>query len=231
MDWQTLPEEIEAAVAAATNVLSKTTTDVEEINKKLGNLKRKQASHIVPDVTKMSVAGESVDIKNWNAKNLQADLGYVNSYINTIQQSDSIVENFNKNHIDKAAKSLNMSIAEVELEVEKFKKGIHPTTRQSAQVLQQVAMTDPGYQGQAAAAGLGTRLSGSYYETLGSRAYDPSKDISSSKTVQTKIAKLEKEVIAKSERLATNAVMATSKAAGTASPSKKTIKVGEDIAR
>jgi TP901 family phage tail tape measure protein len=231
MDWQTLPEEIEAAVAAATNVLSKTTTDVEEINKKLGNLKRKQASHIVPDVTKMSVAGESVDIKNWNAKNLQADLGYVNSYINTIQQSDSIVENFNKNHIDKAAKSLNMSIAEVELEVEKFKKGIHPTTRQSAQVLQQVAMTDPGYQGQAAAAGLGTRLSGSYYETLGSRAYDPSKDISSSKTVQTKIAKLEKEVIAKSERLATNAVMATSKAAGTQSPSKKTIPIGEDIAR
>jgi TP901 family phage tail tape measure protein len=231
MDWQTLPEEIEAAIAAATNVLSKTTTDVEEINKKLGNLKRKQASHIVPDVTKMSVAGESVDIKNWNAKNLQADLGYVNSYINTIQQSDSIVENFNKNHIDKAAKSLNMSIAEVELEVEKFKKGIHPTTRQSAQVLQQVAMSDPGYQGQAAAAGLGVRLSGSYYETLGSRAYDPSKDISSSKTVQTKIAKLEKEVIAKSERLATNAVMATSKAAGTQSPSKKTIPIGEDIAR
>jgi hypothetical protein len=75
MDWQTLPEEIEAAVAAATNVLSKTTTDVEEINKKLGNLKRKQASHIVPDVTKMSVAGESVDIKIGTLKTYRLILG------------------------------------------------------------------------------------------------------------------------------------------------------------
>jgi TP901 family phage tail tape measure protein len=231
MDWQTLPEEIEAAIAAATSVLSETTTDVETMNKKLGNLKRKQASHIVSDVTKMNVGGESVDIKNWNANNLQADLGYVNSYINTIQQSDSIVENFNKHNIDEAAKSLNMSVAEVDAEVEKFKKGIHPTTRKSAQVLQKVAMSDPGYQGQAASAGLKARLSGDYYETLSARAYDPSKDVSSSKTVQTKIAKLEKEVIARSEKLASNAVMATSKAAGTASPSKKTIKVGEDIAR
>ena len=41
----------------------------------------------------------------------------------------------------------------------------------------------------------------------------------------------EGEVIKKAERLATSAVVATAKAAGTQSPSKKTIPIGEDIAR
>jgi len=41
----------------------------------------------------------------------------------------------------------------------------------------------------------------------------------------------EGELIKKAERLATSAVVATAKAAGTQSPSKKTIPIGEDIAR
>ena len=231
MNWQTLPAELEAVEQAALDILGKTTLDVKKINENLGNLKRKQASHIMPDITSMQMGGSQIDIKNWSAGNLQADLGYVNAYLNTIKQSNTIVENFNAQHLDKAAQTLNMSINEVSDELIKLKQGIHPTTRKSAAVLQQLAMTDPGYQGQAAAAGLGVRLSGDYYETLGSRKYDPGKDINAAKTVQNKIKRLEKELIIRSEAMATSAVTATAKAAGTASPSKKTIKIGQDISR
>ena len=231
MSWETLPEELVAVEQAASEILNKTVSDVQKINEKLGNLKRKQASHIVPDVTSMMVGEEAVNIKNWKASNLQADIGYVNAYVNTIQQSNSIVENFNKQHIDQAAKTLNISVDEVAEELNKLKQGIHPTTRKSASVLRQVAMTDPSYQGQAAAAGLGVRLSGDYYETLGSRSYDPAKDISSARTVQRKVEKLEKQVIARSQSLAQAAISKTAQAAGTSSPSKKTIQIGQDIAR
>ena len=231
MSWETLPAELEAVEKAAAEILNKTVSDVQKVNERLGNLKRKQASHIVPDVTSVQMGGSQVDIKNWNAKNLQADLGYVNSYVNTIQQSNTIVENFNKQHLDKAAISLNMSMDEVSQELTKLKQGIHPTTRKAAQVLQQVAMTDPGYQGQAAAAGLGARLSGNYYETINSRQYNPAKDVNAAKTVSNKINRLEKELILRSEAMGASAINATAKAAGTNSPSKKTIKIGEDIAR
>ena len=282
MSWETLPAEIAAVEKAASEVLNKTVSDVKVVNERIANLKRKQASHIIPDVTSMNVAGEQVNIKNWKAANLQADTGYVNSYVNTIQQSGKIIENFNNQHIDEAAKTLNISVEEVARELDKLKKGIHPTTRKSAGVLRQVAMTDPGYQGQAAAAGLGARLSGNYYETLGSRTYDPAKDASAAKTTERKIQKLEQQIANRSlplsqssginfEKLraqtagtggganmiagvragqqakynkqdaaileamgiknARSAITATEREAQTASPSRKTIKIGQDIAR
>ena len=282
MSWETLPAEIAAVEKAASEVLGKTLSDVKVVNEKIANLKRKQASHIVPDVSSMNVAGEQVNIKNWKAANLQADTGYVNSYVNTIQQSGKIIENFSKERIDKAAKTLNISVEEVARELDKLKKGIHPTTRKSAGVLRQVAMTDPGYQGQAAAAGLGVRLSGDYYETLGSRTYDPAKDASAAKTTERKIQKLEQQIANRSlplsqssginfEKLraqtagtgggantvariragqqaryskedaavleamgiknARSAITATEREAQTASPSRRTRKIGQDIAR
>jgi TP901 family phage tail tape measure protein len=280
MSWETLPAEIAAVEKAASEVLNKTVSDVKVVNERIANLKRKQASHIVPDVSSMNVAGEQVNIKNWKAANLQADTGYVNSYVNTIQQSGKIIENFNNQHIDEAAKTLNISVEEVARELDKLKKGIHPTTRKSAGVLRQVAMTDPGYQGQAAAAGLGVRLSGDYYETLGSRTYDPAKDASAAKTTERKIQKLQQQIASRSlplsqginfEKLkaqtagtggganmiagvragqqakydkqdtaileamgiknARSAITATEREAQTASPSRRTRKIGQDIAR
>jgi TP901 family phage tail tape measure protein len=280
MSWETLPAELAAVEKAASEVLNKTVSDVKVVNERIANLKRKQASHIIPDVNSMNVAGEQVNIKNWKAANLQADTGYVNSYVNTIQQSSKIVENFNKQHIDKAAQTLNMSVEEVAKELDKLKKGIHPTTRKSAGVLRQVAMTDPGYQGQAAAAGLGVRLSGDYYETLGSRSYDPAKDISAAKTTERKVQKLQQQIASRSlplsqginfEKLkaqtagtggganmiagiragqqaryskedaaileamgiksARSAISATEREAQTASPSRRTRRIGQDIAR
>jgi TP901 family phage tail tape measure protein len=280
MSWETLPAELAAVEKAASEVLNKTLSDVKVVNERIANLKRKQASHIIPDVSSMNVAGEQVNIKNWKAANLQADTGYVNSYVNTIQQSGKIIENFNKQHIDEAAKTLNISVEEVARELDKLKKGIHPTTRKSAGVLRQVAMTDPGYQGQAAAAGLGVRLSGDYYETLGSRTYDPAKDASAAKTTERKIQKLQQQIASRSlplsqginfEKLkaqtagtggganmiagvragqqakydkqdaaileamgiknARSAITATEREAQTASPSRRTRKIGQDIAR
>jgi TP901 family phage tail tape measure protein len=282
MSWETLPAEIAAVEKAASEVLNKTVSDVKVVNERIANLKRKQASHIIPDVNSMNVAGEQVNIKNWKAANLQADTGYVNSYVNTIQQSGKIIENFNNQHIDEAAKTLNISVEEVARELDKLKKGIHPTTRKSAGVLRQVAMTDPGYQGQAAAAGLGVRLSGNYYETLGSRTYDPAKDASAAKTTERKIQKLEQQIANRSlplsqssginfEKLraqtagtggganmiagvragqqakynkqdaaileamgiknARSAISATEREAQTASPSRRTRRIGQDIAR
>jgi TP901 family phage tail tape measure protein len=182
MSWATLTTE-QQAVAAAAGAAGANQAQIK-------NLTQKQASHINPDVSSIQMGGQSVDVKNWVASNLMADTGYVNNYIDTLRKNKTTLDTFVNSHINDAAKNLGMSVESVKLEVDKLKSGIAPSTRQSAAVLQQVAMKDAGYQGAAAAAGLSARLSGNYYETLAERAYDPSQNARVAKSVNTKIEKL-----------------------------------------
>ena len=187
MIWESLQSELAAIKEAlgATSGASQSQID---------QLGRVQASHLQSDVSQVNVGGQNVDFKNWKAENLQADTGYVNNYMNALGENSKILNNFEKAHIDVAAKELGMSISEVQTELDKFKQGIHPSTANAAKVMQKVGESDPGYQGQAVSAGLKERLKGNFYDTLGLRSYDPAKDASAAKTTETRIANLKAKV-------------------------------------
>jgi TP901 family phage tail tape measure protein len=181
MAWDSYEAEIAAINASLKN------TPISQAQRE--NLLKKQASHIGEDSTMINANGTPVNVKNWKSSNLIADTGYVNNYLNSLGANSKILKNFEDSHIDTAAKNLGISIEEVQKELELFKKGIHPTTRRAAEVAQQIAMTDSGYQSKAFAAGMQARLSGNFYETISQRLYDPSKDISAEKTTRTRIQK------------------------------------------
>ena len=220
MNWETAAAEIQA-VTNATKELGLTQAQV-------FNLTRKQASHIAEDIRTIQVGNETVAIKNWKAKNLIADMGYINNYVDTLRKNTTIIDNFRKTNLDRTAQVLNISMKELDVELDKLKAGIHPMTRRSAQVLQQVAMTDPGYQGIAARAGLSARLAGNFYETIPSRSYNPKYDAAAEAATNRRIARM--QTLA-GRQMANNTINALAVSAGVASPSRKTIPIGEDIAR
>jgi TP901 family phage tail tape measure protein len=213
--WDTLEAEIKAIEAAVKGAPGVTQS-------KINNLTQKQASHIAPDIQQMQAGGQNINVKNWKAGNLQADLGGINNYLNSLGENSKVLENFKSSHIDVAAKELGMSMAEVEKELDLLKKGIHPTTRSAGKVLQRVAATDPGYQGKAVSAAMGERLKGNYYETLAQRSYDPKKDEVVAKQVKTRIVKM--------QTLLNNAVSeGVNEAAQSKSPSQRAKKAGKNI--
>ena len=192
MTWATELAESAAAQTAAKIVMAQAGVDQGKIDRAVANLSKKQASHIVPDVSPLNVGGAGIEVKNWKANNLVPDLGYVNNYINTLQQSSNVLENFNKTNMDTIAKELGMSMEEVQTELDNLKRGIQRPTRKAASVLQRVAQSDPSYQGQAAAAGLKVRLAGDYYETMNQRQYDPAQDPKSAVQTQGRVKRFAK---------------------------------------
>jgi len=113
------------------------------------------------------VAGRSVDVKVWKAANLQADTGYVNNFLNSLQMSTKFLNEFENTQLSSVAKKLNMSMQEAQNEFKNIRNGIHPIRAKSAAFLREmglIASTSGSkslqYQGAAVAAGLGVRLSG-----------------------------------------------------------------------
>jgi TP901 family phage tail tape measure protein len=192
MTWATELAESAAAETAAKIVMAQAGVEQGKIDSAVANLIKKQASHIMPDVSPLNVGGAEIEVKNWRAKNLVPDLGYVNNYIDTLRKNSSIVENFSKTNLDTVAKELGMSMEDVQKELDNLKKGIQRPTRRAASVLQRVAQSDPGYQGQAAAAGLKVRLAGDYYETMDQRQYDPAQDPKSAAQTQGRVKRFAK---------------------------------------
>ena len=220
MNWETAAAEIQA-VTDATRELGLTQAQ-------MFNLTRKQASHIAEDIRTIQVGNEATAIKNWKAQNLIADMGYINNYVDTLRKNTTIIDNFRKTNLDRTAQVLNISMQELDAELDRLRAGLHPITRRSAQVLQQVAMTDPGYQGVAASAGLRARLAGNFYETIPARAYSPKYDPVAETTTNKRVAKLQ---MLAGQKMADNTINSLAVAAGVRSPSRRTIPIGEDIAR
>jgi hypothetical protein len=117
------------------------------------NLFNVQASHIEETRTG--------GVKEWNAKNLVADLGYVNNYINTVKGK-------------LGTDLLKMSDAELQKlgidrkELQKLQAGTHPTTAEAAKTLRAVAQYDSirnpnSYQAKAVVAGLEHRAKTNFY--------------------------------------------------------------------
>jgi TP901 family phage tail tape measure protein len=117
------------------------------------NLFAVQASHI----EEVRNAG----IKQWNASNLVADLGYVNNYLNTVKG------NLGKNLLamsDDQLKTLGIDRDELRA----LQSGRHPTTARAAETLRSVARYDASinprsYQAQAVLAGLEYRSKSKFY--------------------------------------------------------------------
>jgi TP901 family phage tail tape measure protein len=136
------------------------------------NLFNVQASHIEETRTG--------GVKEWNAKNLVADLGYVNNYINTVKGK-------------LGTDLLKMSDAELQKlgidrkELQKLQAGTHPTTAEAAKTLRAVAQYDSirnpnSYQAKAVVAGLEHRAKTNFYAT-------PMKTLEESRPPASKVEK------------------------------------------
>jgi TP901 family phage tail tape measure protein len=197
--WSTMQAEIDAMTAAAETYLKELGFNSKKITQNIRNLVQKQASHITQEIKQIEIAGETIDVKQWNASNLIADFGGINNYLNSIHK---VTETLDEQEISKLASNLNMSIDEFKSELKMLADGIHPTTRKAGQVLGAVAKrgsnsTDKtlAYQSRAVSAGMETRLAGDFYETISDRAYDPTKDLKSLEQVELKIIKFKQQIL------------------------------------
>lgn len=197
MGWSGLEEEIVAVQEAGRAVMEAQGVEANKVEARLRSLVQKEASHIVPtDVETYSVGDQTMEVKNWKSENLTPDLGYVNNYVNQLEQSPAILEDFEASNLPQAASALGLSMEEAKAEVDKLKQGIHPTSKQSAGMVKAVAesdtKTDP-YRTAAVSAGLESRLSGDFYETMEQRSYDPAKDASAAKTQQLRLQNVQQK--------------------------------------
>jgi TP901 family phage tail tape measure protein len=197
--WASYEAEVAAMTTAAEEFLREAGFSAEQITKKINQLVQKQASHITEQIQQIQLAGETVDVKQWNASNLITDFGGINNYLNSIHK---VTETLDEQEISKLASQLNMSIDEFKAELKMLSEGIHPTTRKGGSVLGAIAEkgstskdTTLAYQSKAVSAGMKTRLSGDFYETVADRAYDPTKDVKSLEQVNAKVVKLKTQVL------------------------------------
>ena len=198
MNWSTYDAEVEAVKAAVSGLLDSTQASINKIN----NLVQKQASHIIPETELTQVGDRQTEIKAWKAGNLQADTGYVNNFLNSLNLSTKFLTEFEQVDLPLVAQKLNISMEEAKAELQRVKDGLHPITAQSASfvkemgvVAQQRGSASLKYQGAAAEAGLGVRLGGNYYDTLSERSYDPSLDAKVAEQVAVKVKRLEAAMI------------------------------------
>ena len=212
MEWSTLEAEKQAIELATRGYLETLGLTAKEVQEKINNLQRVQASHINKEVSTQVIAGQPRDIKQWNAANLQADLGAINNFLNVLPK---IAKTFDDSKIAELAAKLNITVDEFKAELSQLQEGIHPGTQQSADVLlsvaQEGAAVDPStgktkkvrdelekikYQSLGAEAALQTRNKGDYYATLPDRAYDPAKDVAVAQDVANRAAKTQATLLA-----------------------------------
>jgi TP901 family phage tail tape measure protein len=156
------PSGIRSLAKGSQSAFVKETRAIKEVLKRQGmvltpqqerNLFNVQASHI----EEVKNAG----VKQWNSKNLVADLGYINNYLNTVK--GKLGQNL-LGMSDEQLKSMGID----RNELKKLQTGTHPTTAGAAQTLRNVAAYDakinPGsYQAKTVLAGLEYRSKSNFY--------------------------------------------------------------------
>jgi TP901 family phage tail tape measure protein len=240
MVWDSLTAELEAVDRVAAK-FNETLKDNKQLTtEQINNMKRVTAAHKEADTFTTEVAGKTMDVKNWKASNLMPDTG-ANTFLNTVLQTKGVMEDFEKTGIDTAAAKLGLSMDQARAEVDKLKRGIQPQTRAGAGMLGELGSfvanqpptsenTGRRFQGAATAAIMSERLKGNYYETLGSRSYDPSKDTRATEQVLGRVKKVRMLVLKETEEAATAALAALRRRLGISSPSRETMKIGEQMA-
>ena len=127
-------------------------------------------AHINPSTTNANGIYEKV----WSAANLMKDSQVYNVFLETLRTRKDIGGLLNPSTVSRVAGASGLSASIVQAELTKIADGVHPNTANGAKVMMTLARmfpsrTSPGMP-IAVAAGMGARLQGNFYDTLGQRA-------------------------------------------------------------
>jgi TP901 family phage tail tape measure protein len=177
------------------------------------------AAHVKQSSYKISVAGRQVPTKSWMARSLLADDPMVNRYAaqanlekgggGTKSTQNALKGMMDPKGQEALAKKLGVSQKELNKQLKLLSQGISPSTAGGSKVMQELARRDPKpNQGRLAASVLKSRddfakknPGKGFYETLGSRKYDPSKDEAVKKNQEAATAKADARAKAKVDKL------------------------------
>jgi TP901 family phage tail tape measure protein len=177
------------------------------------------AAHVKQSSYKVDVAGRQIPTKSWMARSLMADDPMVNRYAaqanlekgggGTKSTQNALKSMMNPKGQDALAKQLGVSQRELNKQLKLLSQGISPSSAGGSKVMQELARRDPKpNQGRLAAAALRARddfakknPGKGFYETTGSRKYDPSKDEAVRKKQEAATAKADARAKAKVEKL------------------------------
>jgi TP901 family phage tail tape measure protein len=127
-------------------------------------------AHINPSTTNANGIYEKV----WSAANLMKDSQVYNVFLETLNSRKDIGGLLNPSTVSRVAGASGLPMPVVQAELTKIADGVHPNTANGAKVMMTLARmfpsrTSPGMP-IAVAAGMGARLQGNFYDTLGQRA-------------------------------------------------------------
>lgn len=163
-NWATKPNEYQAIVEALRS------SGVPESDRLASFYIQDVLAHINPSTTNANGIYEKV----WSAANLMKDSQVYNVFLETLRTRKDIGGLLNPSTVSRVAGASGLSASIVQTELTKIADGVHPNTANGAKVMMTLARmfpsrTSPGMP-IAVAAGMGARLQGNFYDTLGQRA-------------------------------------------------------------
>ena len=162
-NWATKPAEYEAIVSALR------AAGVPNSDKLAAHYIQDVLAHINPSTTNADGVYEKV----WAAANLMKDSQVYNVFLETLKTRKDIGGLLNPSTVSRVAAASGLPMSLVQTELTKLADGVHPKTANGAKVMMTLARLFPSrtsYMPIAVAAGMGARLQGNFYDTLGQRA-------------------------------------------------------------
>lgn len=163
-NWATKPDEYQAIVSALQGA------GIPESDRLASYYIQDVLAHINPSTTNANGVYEKV----WAAANLMKDSQVYNVFLETLNSRKDIGGLLNPSTVSRVAAASGLPVPTVQAELTKMADGVHPNTANGARVMMTLARlfpsrTSPGMP-IAVAAGMGARLQGNFYDTLGQRA-------------------------------------------------------------
>jgi TP901 family phage tail tape measure protein len=163
-NWATKPNEYQAIVEALR------AAGIPESDRLASFYIQDVLAHINPSTTNANGIYEKV----WSAANLMKDSQVYNVFLETLNSRKDIGGLLNPSTVSRVASASGLPMPVVQAELTKIADGVHPNTANGARVMMTLARmfpsrTSPGMP-IAVAAGMGARLQGNFYDTLGQRA-------------------------------------------------------------
>jgi TP901 family phage tail tape measure protein len=163
-NWATKPNEYQAIVEALR------AAGIPESDRLASYYIQDVLAHINPSTTNANGVYEKV----WAAANLMKDSQVYNVFLETLNSRKDIGGLLNPSTVSRVAAASGLPTSVVQAELTKLADGVHPKTATGAKVMMTLARmfpskTSPGMP-IAVAAGMGARLQGNFYDTLGQRA-------------------------------------------------------------
>lgn len=131
--WVTKEAEISAIQSEIAAKWPEISQDTEKMQKKMRNLTNTQASHLEV----IDSAGERIARDYTNLANITPDLGAMNNYLNRITGITLAAED-----LERIMKETGLSQAQVETEIDKLRREIHPITTEAQKVYVSIAKLD-----------------------------------------------------------------------------------------